>query len=131
MMLLPIIAAASIATELDALDRAMATCARDIVNPAFAADAGRRSALMTEVLREQETIVAERLDNANRRRALRELRPTGASGDDDQRLAMAALAIEDRQRALNDRRMLETMRSEAMDAKRRFFLTHCATKDRK
>ena len=38
---------------------------------------------------------------------------------------MAALALEDRQRALNDRRMLETMRAEAMDVKRRYYLAHC------
>ena len=83
--------------------------------------------VMTETLREQEAIVAARLDNANRRRALRETRPSGRlASDEDQQLAMAALALEDRQRALDDRRMLETMRSEAMDVKRRFYLAHCA-----
>ena len=46
--------------------------------------------------------------------------------DEDQQLAMAALALEDRQRALNDRRMLESMRAEAMDVKRRYYLAHCA-----
>jgi hypothetical protein len=127
MILLSLLAATPITPELDALDRAMATCARNVVNPAFAADAGRRSGVMTEIFREQEAIVTERLDNATRRRVLRETRPSGRlASDEDQQLAMAALALEDRQRALNDRRMLETMRAEAMDAKRRFYLAHCA-----
>jgi hypothetical protein len=127
MILLSLLAATPITPDLDALDRAMATCARDVANPAFAADAGRRSGVMTEIFREQEAIVTERLDNANRRRALRETRPSGRlASDDDQQLAMAALALEDRQRALNDRRLLETMRAEAMDVKRRFYLAHCA-----
>jgi hypothetical protein len=120
MILLSLLAATPITPELDALDRAMATCARTVVNPAFAADAGRRSGVMTEIFREQEAIVTERLDNATRRRVLRETRPSGRlASDEDQQLAMAALALEERQRALNDRRMLETMRAEAMDVKRR------------
>ena len=127
MILLSLLAAGAITAELDALDRAVATCARNIVNPAFAADAGRRSTMMTETVREQEAIVTARLDIANRRRALRETRPSGhIASNDDQQLAMAVLALEDRQRALNDRRMLETMRAEAMDVKRRHYLAHCA-----
>jgi hypothetical protein len=115
------------AAELETLDQAMASCSRTIVGPAFAADVGRRSSVMTEIVREQEAIVTQRLDNADRRRALRETRPSGRlASDEDQQLAMAALALEDRQRALNDRRMLETMRAEAMDVKRRFYLAHCA-----
>jgi hypothetical protein len=115
------------AAELETLDQAMAICSRTIVGPAFAADVGRRSSVMTDIVREQEAIVTQRLDNADRRRALRETRPSGRlASDEDQQLAMAALALEDRQRALNDRRMLETMRAEAMDVKRRFYLAHCA-----
>jgi hypothetical protein len=127
MILLSLLAATPITPELDALDRAMATCARNVVNPAFAADAGRRSGVMTEIFREQEAIVTERLDNATRRRVLRETRPSGRlASDEDQQLAMAALALVERQRALNDRRMLETMRAEAMDVKRRYYLARCA-----
>ena len=127
MILLLLLAAAPMASELETLDQAMANCSRTIVGPAFAADVGRRSSVMTEIVREQEAIVTQRLDNADRRRALRETRPSGhLASDEDQQLAMAALALEDRQRALNDRRMLETMRAEAMDVKRRFYLAHCA-----
>ena len=126
-MLLALLASSAITAELDALDRAVETCSRAVVNPAFAADAGRRSAIITETVREQEAIVTERLAMADRRRVLRETRPTGRSAmDEEPQLAMAALNLEDRQRALNDRRMLETMRAEAMDAKRRYYLAHCA-----
>ena len=127
MIVLALLTASPIAAELDRLDQAMAACARNVVNPAFAADAGRRSRVLTETLREQEAIVTERLDIADRRRALRETRPTGIrASDNEQALAMAALALEDRQRALDDRRLLETLRGEAMDVKRRYYLAHCA-----
>ena len=107
MILLSLLAVAPITSELEALDQAMASCSRTVVNPAFAADTGRRSSVITELFREQEAIVRQRLDNADRRRALRETRPSGRlASDEDQQLAMAALALEDRQRALNDRRML-------------------------
>ena len=115
-------------TELETLDRAVETCARDVVNPAFAAEAKRRSGFMTGIFREQEELVAARLDLSNRRRVLREAGVTAIKGGDSETtLSLASQAIEDRQRALNDRRMLEGMRNEAMDAKRRFYLSHCAT----
>jgi hypothetical protein len=126
-ILLSLLAVGSITTEFELLDRAIATCSRTVVSPAFAADPARRSVVMTETVREQEAIVSERIDIAVRRRALRETRPAGIKvGDNEQVLNMAALALEDRQRALNDRRMLETMRTEAMDVKRRYYLAHCA-----
>ena len=94
MILLTLLAAAPITAEVEVLDQAMATCARAVVNPAFAAEAGRRSRVMTDTLREQEAIVAERLDIATRRRALRENRPSGMrANDNDQQLEMTALEI--------------------------------------
>lgn len=120
--------ALSTSADLDALDRAVESCAREVINPTFAAEAPRRSAFMTATFREQEEIVAARLDLSNRRRALREASVTSVKGgDSDAALSLAALALEDHQRALNDRRMLEGLRGEAMDAKRRYFLAHCAT----
>ena len=119
--------ALSISAEFAALDRAVESCTRETVTPAFAAEAKRRNGFLTTMFAEQEAVVAARLDLADRRRALRE----AGAGDGEPALLLAAQAIEDRQRALNDRRMLENMRNEAMDAKRRFYLSHCATKDRK
>ena len=117
------LALALTAADFDALDRSVATCARDAVNPVFAAEAEQRSRFVTDVYREQEAIVAERLDIAARRRALREGDKTG---DTTTKLDLQAQAIEDRQRALNDRRLLQGLRVEAMDAKRQYYLAHCS-----
>ena len=130
-MILLLAMALSTSAELEALDRAVESCSREIVNPVFAAESRRRSAFMSAVFREQEEIVAGRLDISNRRRALRE-GGEAAKGDSEAGLALTALALEDRQRALNDRRMLESLRREAVDSKRHFYLSHCdSTRDRK
>lgn len=118
-----ILALALTAVDFDALDRSVATCARDAVNPVFAAEAEQRSRFVTDVYREQETIVAERLDISDRKRALRE---GVKNGDTAAKLELQWQALEDRQRALNDRRMLQGLRNEAMDAKRRYYLAHCS-----
>lgn len=124
--------ATSALADLDVLDRAVAQCERSTVNPLFASEAGRRSAFMTDVLKEQEEISVARLDIADRRRALREATPNAIGGDTEVKLNLLGLANEDRQRALNDRRSLESLRLETMDAKRHYFLAHCAgSKDSK
>lgn len=111
------------ATDFDSLDRSVARCAKDEVRPVFTNEAARRSEFLTEAYREQEAIVAARLDISDRRRALRE---GVKSSDSDGALTLQAAAIEDRQRALNDKRLLENLRGDAMDAKRRYYLAHCA-----
>ena len=120
--------------DFEALDRAIARCDRSLINPAFAAEAERRSRFLTEAYRDQEQIVAERRAIAEQRRALRELPEDEAPAQDEpvveiseEELSMRALLVEDRQRALNDSRLLESLRQEAMDAKRRFYLAHCAS----
>lgn len=127
MILLFALLAFSASAELDVLDRAVAQCERATVNPMFASEARRRSEFMTAALKDQEAIAAARLDVADRRRALREVTPRAASSDTEQQLNLLGLAIEDRQRALNDRRAVESMRLEAMDAKRHYYLSHCAS----
>ena len=44
---------------------------------------------------------------------------------DEKKLALEEAAIEDRQKALNDQRMLEGIRQDAMDSMRRYFLMNC------
>nr|WP_294848756.1 hypothetical protein [uncultured Sphingomonas sp.] len=115
------------ATDLDTLDSAVERCSRAEVSPVFAQQAQRQSQFMTDAYREQESIVADRLDIANRKRALREAGVTGLKGGDSlPELDLSAAAVEDRQRALNDKRLLESLRSDAMDAKRRYYLAHCS-----
>jgi hypothetical protein len=118
--------AALSSADFDALDKSLAQCKRELVNPVFAAEAQRRSGFLTEAFREQEAIVADRLDIAAKRRAIRSGEPSAKVGETDAQINARALDIEDRQRALNDRRMLEALRVDTMDAKRRYYLAHCA-----
>jgi hypothetical protein len=116
--------------DLPALDAAIERCERDKVLPVFAAEARRRSAAVTAFYQEQVQIAADRLATAARRRALREAGGTPEAGQaiggaSDQELSLRQLALDDRQRALDDQRRLETMRQEAIDLKRQYFLTRC------
>jgi hypothetical protein len=109
--------------QLDALNHAVARCDRGSVNPVLAAETATRSSFLLDAFREQEAIVAARLDLAQRRAMLRE---DGAiKAGDEKRLSLEQAAIDDRQRALNDRRMLEGIRRDAMDSMRRYFLMNC------
>ena len=109
--------------DLDALDQAVERCDRGMANPAFSAEAGRRSSFLLETFREQESIVAARLDVSQRRATVREAGAIKAS--DEKKLSLEEAAIEDRQKALNDQRMLEGIRQDAMDSMRRYFLMNC------
>ena len=121
MMSLLFLVAAS--AELDALNHAVARCDRERANPAFSSEAAQRSTFLLDTYREQEAIVAARLDLSQRRAALRETGVVKAA--DEKKFSLEDAAIEDRQRALNDRRMLEGIRRDAMDSMRRYFLMNC------
>jgi len=114
---------AAVSADLDALDQAVARCDRGMANPAFSSEAGRRSSFLLATYREQESIVAARLDVSQRRAALREEGTIKAA--DEKKLSLEEAAIEDRQKALNDQRMLEGIRQDAMDSMRRYFLLNC------
>jgi len=121
--MMPLLMLAAVSADLDALDQAVAHCDRGTANPAFSAEAGRRSSFLLDTFREQESIVAARLDVSQRRATLREagaLKPV-----DEKKLSLEEAAIEDRQKALNDQRMLEAIRQDAMDSMRRYFLMNC------
>ena len=114
--------------DLAALDAAIERCDRAVVLPVFAGEAQRRNAAVTAFYQEQARIAAERLATAAQRRALREMpaapdQPAPALSD--QALSLRQLALDDRQRALDDQRRLESMRQEAVDLKRQYFLTLC------
>ena len=121
MMSLLFLVAAS--AQLDALNHAVARCDRDMANPVFAAETATRSSFLLDAYREQESIVAARLDLSQRRATLREAGAIKAA--DEKKFSLEEAAIEDRQRALNDRRMLEGIRRDAMDSMRRHFLMNC------
>lgn len=117
--------------DFPALDDAIERCDRAVILPVFAAESRRRSAATTAFFQEQAQIAAERLATAEQRRALRETAVPPVAGENpattsDQALALRQLALDDRQRALDDQRRLETMRQEAIDLKRQYFLGKCA-----
>ena len=121
--MMPLLFLVAASAELDALDQAVARCDRGFANPAFSAEAATRSQFLLDAYREQEMIVGARLDMAQRRRDLRE----GArkSAAEEQKLTLESAAMDDRQHALNDRRMLEAIRQDTMDSLRRYFLMNC------
>ena len=121
--MMPLLFLAAASAELDALNHAVARCDRGTANPAFSAEAAQRSAFLLDTYREQEAIVAARLDLSQRRAVLRE--EGGIKAADEKKFSLEQTAIEDRQRALNDRRMLEGIRQDAMDSMRRYFLMNC------
>ena len=125
--MMPLLFLAAASADLDALDQAVTHCERAAVNPMFAGEAARRSTFLLDAYHEQEVIVADRLVLADQRRAAREnadLKVTDKKQADKQ-LDLQEAAIEDRQKALNDKRMLEGIRQDAMDAMRRYFLLNC------
>jgi hypothetical protein len=121
--MMPLLLLAATSADLDALDQAVARCDRNAANPAFAGEAARRSQFLLDAYREQEAIVTARLDLSDRRRAEREAGTAKAA--DDKALKLEEAAVDDRQRALNDKRMLEGIRQDAMDTMRRYFLNNC------
>jgi len=121
--MIPLLFLAAASADLDSIDQSVARCDRVAANPAFAGEAARRSQFLLDTFREQESIVADRLALADQRRALREAGPVKAS--EAKQLELQDQAIEDRQKALNDKRMLEGIRQDAMDNMRRYFLTNC------
>ncbi|WP_114227362.1 MULTISPECIES: hypothetical protein [Sphingomonas] len=125
-MFLLTMAAAS--AELDGLSQSVAQCNRAALNPVFSAEPDRRSQFMIDAYREQEQIVADRLALSDQRRLLREAAtPTPAA--EKKKLDLTDAAIDDRQRALNDKRLLESMRQDTIDALRRTYLSHCLAEE--
>jgi len=125
MILLFILAAA--AADLDALDQAVTHCDRRVSNPVFSAEAARRAQFLLDAYREQEAIVNDRLTLADQRRTLREataMKPLELKQTEKQ-LDLQQADLEDRQKALNDKRLLEGIRQDAMDSMRRYFLNNC------
>src|SRR5207237_7145005 len=119
--MMPLLLLAAASADLDALDQAVARCDRNAANPVFSGEAARRSQFLLDAFREQEAIVGDRLTLADQRRSLRETPPAKPLEQKltEKQLDLEQAALEDRQKALNDKRMLEGIREDAM---RRYFL---------
>jgi hypothetical protein len=125
--MMPLLLLAAASADLDALDQAVARCDRTSVNPMFAGEAQRRSEFLLSAYREQAAIVADRLSLSDQRRTLREASDlkTAERKDSEKQLDLLQAALDDRQKALNDQRMLEGIREDAMDSMRHYFLLNC------
>src|SRR5689334_5397441 len=116
--MMPLLFLAAASADLDTLDQAVARCDRAAVNPMFAGEAARRSEFLLDAYKEQEAIVEERLTINEQRRALREaadLKPADQKQTEKQ-LELQQAALDDRQKAPNDKRMLEGIREDAIDS---------------
>ena len=125
--MMPLLFLAAASVDLDTLNQAVAHCDRAAVNPMFAGEAARRSQFLLDAYHEQEAIVNDRLALADQRRALREdssMKPAEQKELEKQLDAQQA-DLDDRQKALNDKRMLEGIREDAMDSMRHYFLLNC------
>jgi len=121
--MMPLLFLAAVSADLDALDQAVAHCERAAVNPMFAGEAARRSEFLLDSYHEQETIVNDRLALADQRRTFRQAGSIKAS--EEKQLDLQQADIDDRQKALNDKRMLEGIREDTMDSLRHYFLLNC------
>jgi hypothetical protein len=122
-----IVLAAAASADLDALDQAVAKCDRKATNPVFSAEAARRAQFLLDAYREQEAIVNDRLALADQRRAARETASLkiAEQKQSEKQFELQQAALDDRQKALNDKRLLEGIRQDAMDSMRRYFLNNC------
>jgi len=125
--MMPLLFLAAASADLDALDQAVARCDRHVANPVFSGEAARRSLFLLDAYKEEEAIVADRLALSDQRRALREATDTKAADakQTENQLDLQQAALDDRQKALNDKRLLEGIRQDAMDSMRRYFLMNC------
>jgi len=125
--MIPLLFLAAASADLDALDQGVAHCDRAAVNPMFAGEAARRSGFLLDAYHEQEAIVNDRLALSDQRRTLREATDlkTAERKDTEKQLDLQQAALDDRQKALNDKRMLEGIREDAMDSMRHYFLLNC------
>jgi hypothetical protein len=121
--MIPLVLLAAASADLDALDQAVQQCNRETVNPMFAGEAARRSQFLLDAYKEQEGIVSDRLTLNDQRRTMREAGSIKAT--DQRQLDLQQAALDDRQKALNDKRMLEGIREDAMDSLRHYFLLNC------
>lgn len=121
--MMPLLVLAAAAADLDALDQSVTQCDRAAANPVFAAEAARRSQFLVDVYKQEEAIVNARLAIAAQRQALQQSGTHSAAEEKDLDLQNATL--DDKQKALQDQKTLESAREDAMDAMRRYFLLHC------
>ena len=124
----PLLLLAAASADLDALDQAVTRCDRHAVNPVFSGETARHSQFLLQAYKEQEAIVNARVALADQQRSLRDAAAPAKPAEQKQlqkQLDLQQADLDDRQKALNDQRLLEGIREDAMDSMRRYFLNNC------
>lgn len=112
--------------DLDALGQAAAACDRAVVGRAWEAEQKRHGDFVLAALREQLAIVDARAALAERRRAARAVGPLEGIAA----LTADGAELDDRQRLLDDRRRLDTMRRDAVVYFRQQYISQCNGRER-
>ncbi len=114
-------------SDLPALSKAVAACDRPVVAKSVEGETKRHGAFLLDAFREQGEIAAARADLAARRRALHAA-PVSKTADTDQPLASVAETLDDRQHALDDARVLDRLKQDALGWFRQQFIIQCQGK---
>ena len=111
--------------DLDRISKAAGACDRPAIVRAWTDEVKRRGEFVVAAFKDQAVIVADRQALVERRRKSR------GSGPAESEIVLAAASadLDERQRALDDRRRLDTMRQEAITYFRQQFLTQCNGRD--
>lgn len=122
--MMPLLVLAAASADLDSIDQAVTRCDRTAANPAFAGEAARRAQFLIDAYKEQETIVNARVAIAAQRDALQQAGGRTEAAQEKE-LDLQDAALDERAKALDDQRSLETAREQAMDSMRHYFIQHC------
>ena len=117
------LAATADPTDFDALNKAVAKCDRAVVTRTVTDTVDRHSTFLVDAFGEQRAIAQARSDWAERRRRLHAGEKVT---DSEATLTLAREALDDRQRALDDRRTLDRLEQDMMFHFRQQYLTQCA-----
>ncbi len=126
--MIALLAAVALAPEdidIDKLSKAATTCDRPAMSRAWDEEVKRRSAFVVSSLKDQAAIAAERQALVERRRKSRAAGPA----ESETTLAAVGADLDDRQRALDDQRKLDTMRQDAVTYFRQLYLVRCNGRD--
>ncbi|WP_425230454.1 hypothetical protein [Sphingomonas sp.] len=127
--MIAVVAATALAADdgdLDRLRAAATACDRTAVSRAWADEQRRHGDFVIASLHDQASIVTDRAALTERRRLARTA--GGIAGLAAQ--TADAADLDDRQRALDDQRRLDTMRQEAVTYFRQLYITQCNGRDR-
>jgi hypothetical protein len=110
-------------TDFDAFAKAVEKCDRKVVADTVTESVQRHGRFLIDAYAEQRAIAEARSEFAERRRKLHAGERTG---DTENILSLAAQALDDRQRALDDQRRLDGMEQDMVSYFRSQYLTRCA-----